>query len=163
MNLVDIRDLYHYNEWAHQRLLDSVATLRPEELTRDLGGSFKTIIDVEAHVISTEWAWLERWGGVNPPGPPAWAESGDMSQIVAGLREVEAKRSRFLDGLSDADLNKMVEYRFMRGDPGANTLQDLLIHVVNHSTYHRGQIASMIRQLGTKPPQTDFVFFKSLT
>jgi uncharacterized damage-inducible protein DinB len=86
-----------------------------------------------------------------------------MNQIVAGLRQLEAKRARFLDGLLDADLGKMVEYRFMSGHPGANTLQDLLIHVANHSTYHRGQIASMLRQIGTKPPQTHFVLFKGQT
>jgi uncharacterized damage-inducible protein DinB len=163
MNLGDIRDLYRYNEWAHQRLLDAVAALPPEDLTRDLGGSFKTITDVESHVISTEWAWLERWTGVNPTQAPAWVDSGDMSQIVAGLREVEAKRSRFFDGLSDGDLNKTIQYRFMSGNPGAHTLQDLLVHLVNHSTYHRGQIASMLRQLGTAPPSTDFVVFKNQT
>jgi uncharacterized damage-inducible protein DinB len=163
MNLDDIRTLYRYNEWAHRRLLDAISALRPEELTQDLGGSFKTIRDVTAHVVSTEWSWLERWGGMSPTAAPDWVDNGDMNEIVAKLREVEAKRAQFFETVSDSDMSRPIEFRYLSGQPGVHALQELMIHVVNHSTYHRGQIASMLRQLGSAPPSTDFVVFRAET
>ncbi len=160
MNLRDVKVLFEYNDWANQRLLDAVATLSTEQLRRDLGGSYKTVRDLEAHIVSTEWAWLERWGGVSPTKTPDWVNGGDIDEIIAELHALELRRSEFLWSMPDADLSKPIEYHFLSGEPGVHTLQDLMIHVVNHSTYHRGQLASMLRQLGAPAPSTDFVLFK---
>jgi uncharacterized damage-inducible protein DinB len=70
---------------------------------------------------------------------------------------VEDERGRYLAGLSDADLERIVEYRTMAGEAHADTLALLIRHVVNHSTYHRGQAATQLRQLGQAPPGTDLV------
>ena len=67
----------------------------------------------------------------------------------------------FLRSLSDDALARPVPYTLLNGTRGEQTLGDLLTHVVNHSTYHRGQVATMLRQVGAAPPATDFLVFKS--
>ena len=126
-----------------------------------MGGSFRSIRDVVAHVVSVEWVWLERWRGVSPSDIPDWAVSGDLSVLLHHLADVQARRAMFFGELSDSTLHLQVAFRYISGDAGCHPLHDLLIHVVNHSTYHRGQVASMLRQVGAVPPPTDFIVFKS--
>lgn len=160
MNVSDIKTLYRYNEWANERLFTAIAELSDEDIARDLGGSLPSLRHVVAHIVSAEWSWLERWHGVSPTVRPGWTEA-DLDSIVAQLHAIEAKRTLFLDNLSDEALASSLSFKYLSGKPDQHILQDLLVHVVNHSTYHRGQIALMFRQLGHAPPSTDFVLFKS--
>lgn len=160
MNTDDGKKLYRYNAWANRRLFDAASGLTSDQLTQDLGGSFPTVRAVIAHMVLTEWVWLQRWIGVNPPGPPAWA-AADLPDLVANLSELEKQRSEFLAGLSETALSSRIDFTYLSGAPGSHELQDLLIHVVNHGTFHRGQLTSMIRQLGVAPPSTDFVLFRA--
>jgi len=156
----EIIELYRYNEWANHRLLRAASTLAAELLTEDLGGSYKSIRDVVAHIISAEWAWLERWNGRSPDSVPDWV-SEDLSVLLEHLSDVEARRQVFLQGLSEAALSSEVAFRFLSGAVDHHPLDDLLIHVVDHSSYHRGQLAAKLRQAGAVPPPTGFIAFKS--
>lgn len=160
MNKGDILGLYRFNEWANGRLMGVARTLPDEALSRDLGGSFRTLRDVVGHIVAAEWLWLERWRGVSP-ALPDWVGSGSLSLLLDRLAEVEARRAVYLQGLSESALDSELSFRYVSGAPGAHVLGDLLVHVVNHSTYHRGQVASMLRQVGAVPPSTDFVVFKA--
>lgn len=160
MNVADVKTLYRYNDWANGLVFNAIASLPSEDVTRDLGGSFASLRSVVAHVISTEWAWLERWHGTSPKERPAWME-GDIGSLMARLLDIQAKRSLFLDNLSDDALASQMSFTYLSGNPDQQILQDMLVHVVNHSTYHRGQITLMFRQLGHAPPSTDFVLFRS--
>jgi uncharacterized damage-inducible protein DinB len=161
MTLADILDLFRYNAWANARITSSITALPSDALTQDLGGSFLTIRDTFAHVISAEWIWLERWRGVNPTSAPDWVKSVDLSHLGHQLNDVETRRTLFLAGLSEPDLNLICSYTLLSGKPSSNTLQDLFVHVTNHSTYHRGQIATMLRRLGTPAASTDFLIYRS--
>ena len=160
MNTNDIFRLYRYNQWANAKLLDAAAKLSPEQQNQDLGGSFPTVRRVIAHLVVTEWAWLQRWCGVNPAAVPNWSD-GEVPELAAQLKDIEKDRAMFLNGLSDDALKTRIDYKYLSGNPGSGEVQDLLVHVVNHATYHRGQLAAMIRQLGNAPPSTDFVFFRA--
>src|SRR6267378_1207998 len=104
MNTSEIIELYRYNEWANSRLLGAATSLSRDALTQDLGGSYKSIRDVVAHIISGEWAWLERWNGVSPQSIPDWV-AGDLAVLAEHLSDVEARRQVFLQDLSDAALS----------------------------------------------------------
>ncbi|MEP6507434.1 MAG: DinB family protein [Gemmatimonadales bacterium] len=160
MNTQDAIKLYRYNAWANRRLLDSASNLSSEQLTHDLGGSFPTVRAVIAHMVLTEWVWFQRWAGKNPPGPPDWA-GADLPDLISRLRDLERDRAEFLAGLSDEQLSSRIDFTYLSGAVGSHELQDLLIHVVNHGTFHRGQLTSMIRQLGVAPRSTDFVVFRA--
>jgi uncharacterized damage-inducible protein DinB len=155
----EMRDLYAYNRWANRRVLDAAARLSPEQLSRDLGSSFPSVRETLAHVLAAEWVWLTRWRGSSPPGLPESWDLSSLKVVRAQWAEVEADQRAFVEGLDEAALDRVVAYRDTRGTPYENPLGQLLRHVVNHSTYHRGQVITMLRQLGAEAVATDLVLF----
>ena len=161
MTVIEVLLLFAYDEWANDRLLTAVERLPPEQVTRQLGGSFPTIGDTMGHIVAGEWIWMRRLQGASPTARPDWVTGTAPSALRARLREVEGERASFLRSLTGDALARPVPYTLMNGAHGEQPLGDLLTHVVNHSTYHRGQVATMLRQVGAVPPATDFLVFKS--
>jgi uncharacterized damage-inducible protein DinB len=159
MTLHDIADLYAYTEWANDRTLRCADALDDEAWTRDLGGSFPTLGATLAHIVSAEWVWVRRWTGTSPTSRPSWVEAPSPEALRAALAEVEADRRAFLGGLAEEDLSRPLTYTLFSGATATQPLRDLLLHAANHSTYHRGQAASMLRQLGAAPPPTDYLVY----
>jgi uncharacterized damage-inducible protein DinB len=164
MTHADILRHFAYNKWANDRTLQSIATLHDEQVTRNLGSSFPSIRDTAAHIASGEWVWLRRWKGESPTAHPEWAKHGPMAVVVARFAEVEAERAAWLATLTDADLGRRMSFRLFNGTEDTQPLAPQLLHLVNHSTYHRGQIAGMIRQVGGTPIATDLIaYHRTLT
>jgi uncharacterized damage-inducible protein DinB len=153
-----VRTLYAYDAWANRRVLDACAALAPEQFTKDLGSSFRSVRDTLAHIMGAEWLWLERFRGRT-----AALASGDQFPDLASLRarwaEVERDLLAYVGGLSAADLERSFDYRDTKGNPHSSLLWQTLQHVANHSTYHRGQVTTLFRQLGVKPIGTDLIAF----
>jgi len=105
-----------------------------------------------------EWLWLERWLGRSPTGPPS-GEFSDLASIRAGWQEIENDLRKFVRTLSAPDLERVVTYRNTKGHAFSNPMWQMLQHLVNHGTYHRGQITPMLRQLGATPLATDMIAF----
>jgi uncharacterized damage-inducible protein DinB len=161
MTLDEIRDLYRYTDWADERVLGCLRPLPVATLTRELGGSFPTLRRTLAHVISGQWVWLERWEGRIPKQPPGWLPDAELDVLEAALRDVQARRHAWLEQLPPEALTRTLEFHFMNGTPGAFVMADLLMHVVNHSTFHRGQLVTLLRQAGaTGLPATDFTEYR---
>lgn len=153
----EIRSLYDYNAWANQRVLSTCEPLTPEQFGRDLGASFRSVRDTLVHILGAEWIWLERWNGRSPRELPVTWSFADLADVRTRWSEIERKQLAFVRGLSEAELSHVIEYRNVRGNRFSYPLQSMLHHVVNHSTYHRGQISSMLRQLGAQPRSTDLL------
>jgi uncharacterized damage-inducible protein DinB len=156
--LDEIRQLYDFNRWANGRILEAAAALAPEPFDRDLGSSFPSVRATLAHVLGAEWIWLARWNGTSPTAPPAWA-LGDVASLRARWAEVEAGQAVLLASLDDDRLDQAIDYRSLAGEPYRSRLWQMLRHVVNHSTYHRGQVTTMLRQLGAAAPATDLILY----
>jgi uncharacterized damage-inducible protein DinB len=105
-----------------------------------------------------EWLWLERWLGRSPTGPPS-GEFSDLASIRARWQKIEADLNVFVQKLSASDLDGVVEYRNTKGHAFSNPMWQMLQHLVNHGTYHRGQITTMLRQLDAIPVTTDLIAF----
>jgi uncharacterized damage-inducible protein DinB len=159
MDIDDIRLLFAFDAWANARLLQTIAALSPEQYARPLGSSFASIRDTMAHIVAVEWLWLRRWHGESPSAMPQWAVSPEPAQLRTHLDALETERDRFLDGLTAADLQQVVSYRNLKGEHWAYPLGLQLVHVANHSTYHRGQLVTMCRQIGAPVPATDLLVF----
>ena len=157
--LADLQRLLKFNEWANARVFDAIAALTPEQLSKDLGSSFPTVALTAAHMVAGEWIWLQRWLGVSSSKFPDWASSSDIADLRRRLSEIERERTAFIAGLADADLLTPRPYKLMSGLEDQQPLDVMVTHVVNHATYHRGQIATFFRQLGLKPIGTDFITF----
>jgi uncharacterized damage-inducible protein DinB len=166
MTKESIQLLYEYDRWANNRVLQAASTLNAEQFTRDLGGSFHSVRDTLLHIIGGEWGWLTYWKEVSP-GPAflknLWDRHDalfhpqafpDFASVEAKWAEVEKEQLEFVNGLTDEALKKMLPIRTSQ-----LSLAHLMHHLANHSTYHRGQVALMLRQLGAKPLATDFHLF----
>ena len=155
----ELRDLYAFNRWANARIRGAVAELTEADFTRDLKSSYPSIRDTWLHIMASEWVWLARWLGTSPKEiPPEWKEY-DREQVIAEWKALEAAQRAYVDKLTDADLDRVVEYINFADQRYAQPLWHLMRHMVNHSTYHRGQITTMIRQLGGNPVSTDLVLY----
>jgi uncharacterized damage-inducible protein DinB len=152
-------ELFAYIEWANARLLRACANLSQDQWSQDLGGSYPTLLRLVSHVVAAEWIWLRRWKGESPSSAPEWFTHPIPSNLEDALARVEEERRGFLESLADNHLESEVQYTLLDGSTGALPLCVLLRHAVNHSTYHRGQIASMLRRLNVTPPATDLLVF----
>ncbi len=151
------RLLYEYNAWANRRVLEACGALSDEQFTRDLGSSFRSVRDTLVHIFGAEWIWLERWHGRSPMALPPAMEFHTLGSVRVRWAELERDLMDFVAGVSVAGLDRLIEYRNTRGNQFAYPLRSMLQHLVNHGTYHRGQIATLLRQLGAQPHSTDLL------
>lgn len=110
------------------------------------------------HIMFVEWLWLERWQGRSPSGPPL-GEFSDLASIRARWQQLENDLLIFVRALSASDLERVIHYRNTKGNPFSDRMWQMLQHLVNHGTYHRGQITTLLRQLGATPVATDMIAF----
>jgi uncharacterized damage-inducible protein DinB len=166
MNKDDIQLLYEYDRWANNRVLRAVSALSVEQFTRDLGGSFRSVRDTLVHIISGEWGWLAYWKEATPSAdftadlrkrrdalfhPNAFP---NVAAVKLQWAEIEKEQAEFVNGVTNESLEKMLPLRGTQ-----ISLAHLMQHLANHSTYHRSQIATLMRQLEAKPLATDFHVF----
>jgi uncharacterized damage-inducible protein DinB len=151
--------LYDYNAWANRRSLDAAEKLTNEQFTKPLGSSFGSVRDTLAHICGAEWIWLERFHGSSPSSLPDVSECADVDSLRAKWMAQEARLLAFVGGLTQDDLNRVMEYKTMKFGVYRNPLWQSMRHVVNHGTYHRGQVTTLLRQLGAQPILTDLMHF----
>ena len=152
-----IRFLYDFNAWANRRTMDACAALTPEEFTRDLKSSLASVRDTLAHIYGAEWVWFERWHGRSPAALPTGFEFAELAPLRKRWEEFEKELKGYVASVKAADLERVIEYTNFKGQKCAYPLQAMLQHVVNHGSYHRGQVTTMLRQLGAKPLSTDLL------
>lgn len=163
MDLERIRSLYDFNRWANGRVLEAAEKLSPEQFTKDLQNSFPSVRDTLVHIMGAEWIWLKRWKGSSPKGLLAAPEFPTVLSIRNRWTEAEREQREFVAGVTEESLKKVIGYTNLKGKPYKYPLWQMLQHLVNHSTYHRGQVTTMLRQLGAKPLATDFLAFYDMT
>jgi uncharacterized damage-inducible protein DinB len=160
VDLQDLRTLLDYHYWARDRVLDAAERLTPGQYGQDLGSSFRSVRDTLAHVYSAEWVWYSRWQGASPARPLLADELQDVAALRAAWRAHEQKMRAFVDGLGEQGVSSVCHYTTFAGQAGSSAFQEMLQHVVNHASYHRGQVTTMLRQLGAEPPRSmDLITF----
>ena len=157
--LETVRLLYEYTRWADARVLEAVSKLGPEPWTKDLGSSLKSVRDTVVHIASAQWIWLSRWKGESPKGMWTAADYPTLASVRERWDPVRAELAAFAAEQTEESLNKPLVYKNLKGEPMSFPLGHLLLHVANHSTYHRGQVTTLLRQLGAQPVSTDLVIY----
>jgi uncharacterized damage-inducible protein DinB len=150
MNVRDLQTMIDYHYWARDRVLAAVEPLSRDQYEKDLGNSFKSIRDTLAHLYGAEVVWYERWHGRAMRALPADGFA-DLLALKTAWHDHERKMRAFVDGLTDADVDRIIEYTLFSGAAGATPIGQMVQHVVNHASYHRGQVTTMLRQLGAQP------------
>ncbi|HXG64655.1 MAG TPA: DinB family protein [Blastocatellia bacterium] len=159
MNQKELQLLSEHNWWANGRTLDAVSALTAEQFTRDMGGSYPSVRDTLTHILAAEWIWLMRCRGVSPHQLFDPADFPDLNSIRAKWAEVERGRKDFLASLTAESLETVIAYTNMKGEEWRYPLWQILLQVTHHSAYHRGQVTTMLRQLGAEAVPTDFLAY----
>ena len=147
MNTADrFHQLFRYDEWANGEVLGSF---------RRAGVPPARSLKLLAHVLGTEYVWLSRIKTEKSP-LAVWPEL-NIAQCEEHAQELGRIWSNYLDLLGKAGFEKNVAYQNTKGESWSNSVEDILTHVIMHSAYHRGQIASDMRAAGYTPAYTDFI------
>ena len=158
----DLYTLLDFHYWARDRMFDAIEPLTPEQFTRDLGNSFRSVRDTVAHIYAAEWIWYERWQGDFADGAASGrpvsrcrddstARGLEHEQKVRALRRGARRRGR---------RRASCRTRSLAACPSTSPFWQMLQHVVNHASYHRGQVTTMLRQLGAAPAKScDLITF----
>jgi len=154
-----LRLLFQYNLWADRRLLDVCGSLTNEQFTRNLGSSFGSVCNTLGHLYGAEWVWNERFQGRSPSSLPGASAFTDLASVRAKLEDMDLYFIDYVSKLTPQDLEKVIRYKSFAGDEFSNPLWQGLHQLTNHASYHRGQIVTMLRQLGVKPVSTDLIGF----
>jgi uncharacterized damage-inducible protein DinB len=138
--------LYMYDEWANREALRSLrnAATLPAKSKRWL-----------AHIVAAEWLWLSRLQQQTSP-MAVWPEM-DLDDCEAQISSISRGWQQYLEALTPDALAQEISYVNSRGERFASAIQDILLHVVMHAAYHRGQIAADVRASGSEPAYTDFI------
>ena len=149
---------YHY--WARDRMLDSLKLLTKADYVRDMGSSHKSIRDTAVHIFAAELVWYSRWTGPSPTGLLPVRRVPDVPTLQSVWWDLEMAVRLFARGLGPDGVNRSFRYTTLNGMPASSRFWEMVQHVVNHGSYHRGQITTMLRQIGAAPPQsTDQIAF----
>lgn len=160
MHATELSTLYDYNYWANRRILDTAELLTAEQLAAPapfpLGGVHSTLV----HMLGAERLWRQRCQDrVSPTSMLDAALVATLADLRSVWREEERLMRGFVAGLSSEALTAPVHYQNMRGQPFQSTLWPILVHVVNHGTQHRSEVAAMLTQFGHSPGDMDFIVF----
>lgn len=157
--IAEIKELFDYDTWANTRLFDAAGKLTHEEFTRDLKSSFPSVRDTLLHMISSEWVWLTRWKGSSPAGAPKEWDTTTCAALRAIWSDIDKEARSMVQALDDAGLQRVLTYKNTAGKEFSNPMWQILRHMVNHSSYHRGQVTTMLRQLSKDAIGTDLILF----
>ncbi len=156
-DLSTLRNFFAFGRWANRKTLESVAALTPEEYARPVGGSFGSVQGTLVHIYGADWVWLERFHGRSPRAMPEGDDGLALDALANKWGEVEAGQDAYLSTLTQERLAEPLSFAAFSGEKFTRRLGDALLHLANHGTYHRGQVATLLRQLGHKAISTDFL------
>ena len=152
--------LAHYNQWANQKLFSILTTLTEEQLNQDCGAYFKSLMQTANHLLVGDLLWFERIKG-------AVASNYALDEIlypqimslIPARFEHDQRLIGFLNEYDEAVFNRLITY-IRRGQTYTEPLIEILAHLFNHQTHHRGQMHSMVFQLTGKSLELDLIFFQ---
>lgn len=148
----DIQNLFDYDLWATNIQLEAISKLSREQYVKDMGSSYGGLRGTLVHIYAAQRIWFERWTGGSPAGLMTQQDFPEFTGLVQEWSALREQVQQFIRNLTGEKLTARLAYRDLKGNPASLPLAYQMQHVVNHSTYHRGQITTMLRQMGVTPP-----------
>jgi uncharacterized damage-inducible protein DinB len=146
-----------YHRWATELVLEETTPLPSEQLLQNLKGSFPSIYETVVHLYQSDRVWLDRLKE-RPSGTLADYEApGCMYELKDAWLPIHDEMTSVVQNLPEDRLSEVIAYKNIAGQPFSAPLWQMVLHVVNHGTYHRGQITNMLRQIGMKPTNLDLI------
>ena len=154
---VELLSLYDYNEWANGRVITMLRSLPEADYVREMGGGWPSVRATFVHLAGATDAWAERFSGADVLVLPKESALPKLEDAVAVLLRAHAKHRAHVESLTREKLDCPFSWKNLSGEVKTAPFGIVVRHVVNHQTYHRGQISSMVRRLGHAPVATDMV------
>lgn len=153
----DLGSLYAYNSWANARVLEMLRSMSGDDYVKEQGGGWPSLRATFVHIAGATDAWAERFLGHETTRLATIEELPVLEDAARVLLAAEEKHARLLPTYDAARLAGPFTWKNLKGEPKTAPFGVIVRHVVNHQTYHRGQIAAMVRRLGSAPKSTDMV------
>jgi uncharacterized damage-inducible protein DinB len=159
-----LRRYASYNHWANRLMVDWISSADRVLLDAHTTSSFPTLHLTLMHIWDSQFIWTERLHGISAHTFPSHERQSLPDETFEGILRSSEKLVHFLQDQEDEFFESLITYSTTSGKIITNQVSDILLHVLQHSTYHRGQLVTMGRSLGMDhPPQTDFIAFSRLT
>jgi uncharacterized damage-inducible protein DinB len=152
MTYEEVNTLVDFHYWARDRALGALESLGPGQFTRQLGGSFPSIRDTIVHIYAADLVWYSRWACNSPSSLIPSDKFSDVAALRSAWNDLEQDVRKMVCELGSDGIHREFEYTLFNGQRTASPFWQTLQHVVNHGSYHRGQITTLLRQIGAPPP-----------
>jgi uncharacterized damage-inducible protein DinB len=159
MTQQEMKLLHAYSAWASNRIFDAVAAMPQDQVMKDMHSSHGSIHGTLVHMVGAEKIWLSRWVGKPDPAFLQPEDAPTLEALRGIWNGVGHDTAKFLAGANDRKLQEVFEMKTSKGETHRQIYWQAMLHTVDHSTYHRGQVVAMMRQLGAKPPATGMIGF----
>ncbi len=149
-----------YTIWANQQMFDCIGNLSGDQINQEIVSSFPSIQKTILHIWDAESIWWQRLKLVEKIERPSEGFTGNFQELVKLVDQQSIQWKEWVDNATEPQLEHVFFYRNTKREEFKQPVYEMLLHLMNHGTYHRGQLVTMLRQLGVeKIPQTDFAFF----
>jgi uncharacterized damage-inducible protein DinB len=154
-----LRSHFDYTAWASRRLVSAVSSLPAEELKKDFQTADHSILGTLVHVYAADRLWLGRIQGNLPARFIDPEKDMRMDVLQNDWPQLHSQWQGWTAGHDDDSLRQKLSYKDLKGNPYETPLWQIVLHVVNHGTHHRGQVSGFLRALGYTPPPLDLIFY----
>jgi uncharacterized damage-inducible protein DinB len=151
-----LRDMFDYMRWGDRLMISAARSVADEQYYADQGISIGSLHKLLVHCMAAQWLWLSRWRGESPTKIESHEQYPTRDALELRWPLVHSATVDFLGLQSPQSLGRIVNYRNMKGEHFSLPLSDLMLHVLDHASYHRGQVASMIKRAGGQPAAISF-------
>jgi uncharacterized damage-inducible protein DinB len=152
-----LQDLYDYTYWANHRYLTVAESLTGEQLHHIQGHSWGDVHAVFVHMLSSEWVWMQRWNGTSPKAHLNKDDFPTLTAVKERWAEVEAGMRAFIGAQTEESLQSVIKYHNFSGETFRVPLWQMLMHVANHETHHRGELAAMFALMNVAHPEEEVI------
>jgi uncharacterized damage-inducible protein DinB len=153
-----LQQLASYHIWANNLMMDTIKKLPPELQTKEVASSFNSLYKTIMHMWNAEAIWWQRMKLQERIIEPMETFKGDLNEAIGEMAQQNRQWKDWINNAQVHQLDHVFQYQNKKGEQFKQPLYQMLLHLFNHGTYHRGQLVTMLRQLGIeKIPSTDFI------
>jgi len=159
MNKQDLLILFQYNQWSSQKILQSASNLTLEQFLAPASFTHGGIRSTLVHALFAEWIWQMRWEGTSPSHRLKVEDFPTFESLRTRFDEEDKLLIAFVENVTDERLNSRFQYNSTDGKPHERMLWQVMVHVINHGTQHKTEVAAMLTELNYSPGDIDMVYF----
>lgn len=155
-----LQTLVSYNVWANERIISTLTQFSDDLLNKELSNSFNTIRKTVYHIWDAQVIWLNRINGISLQDWPSKTYENFQEHYFAHFIDQSKEFEKFIHSKTEMYFKTSIKYETLKGEKYENKVWEIVIHCMNHSTYHRGQLITMLHQIGIKNLiSTDIIFY----